>query len=90
MLSETEGEYIQVSGKISYDQQVGCNLHYFQILQKISLIGEFHLEMAQNDLAVRLSKLYPAVNQELTPLPTRFEKNEEFCTFFLDVSYFFQ
>ena len=31
------------------------------------------------DLAVRLSELYPSVNQRSTPIPTRWADNEEDC-----------
>ena len=31
------------------------------------------------DLAVRLSELYPSVNQRSTPIPTRWGDNEEYC-----------
>ena len=31
------------------------------------------------DLAVRLSELYPSVNQRSTPIPTRWAENEEDC-----------
>ena len=31
------------------------------------------------DLAVRLSELYPSVNQRSTPIPTRWADNEDDC-----------
>ena len=34
-------------------------------------------KVAPIDLAVRLSELYPAVNQRSTPIPTRWADNEE-------------
>ena len=34
-------------------------------------------KVASIDLAVRLSELYPAVNQRSTPIPTRWADNEE-------------
>ena len=40
-------------------------------------------KVAPIDLAVRLSELYPAVNQRSTPIPTRWADNEDCCKFFL-------
>ena len=36
------------------------------------------------DLAVRLSELYPSVNQRSTPIPTRWADNEEDCCKFFE------
>ena len=40
-------------------------------------------KVAPIDLAVRLSELYPAVNQRSTPIPTRWADNEDCCKFFV-------
>ena len=45
-------------------------------------------KVAPIDLAVRLSELYPAVNQRSTPIPTRWSDNEDCCKFFLDLVIF--
>ena len=47
-------------------------------------------KVAPIDLAVRLSELYPAVNQRSTPIPTRWADNEDCCEFFFIFSIFFR